>query len=352
MSQISQQLSDILRESQDRHREPCKNKIYFSDILTDVKRIDLFPKAVVPPRGIQSHFYQKLATTKHFDEANLVLVPHEWQDIRRNQEYLIHLRELSNGAPILIFNTGDVSPPVNLKNAIQIRTFLHPGESNQGKIVIPYPVLGRDFKIRDWNKTPRVGFMGQLPRISPGSLISRPKPSFRFPIKSSSYLNRRLSIAKLRKLGPEVNVDLVIRPAFTAHHKNKNLVAHSAEFQNQLFECDYILCPRGYGNTSIRFYESLSAGKTPILVESEGGMPELAEDQEWRNHILSVNFKSKWTEIILQDWMTLSKGDNYLNRQLSNRELFNSILDFESYMTHLFSDYIEDGENESGTEYS
>ena len=352
MSKISQLLSDSLRASLNRHSEPRKNLIYFSDSLTDVKRIDLFPKAVVPPRGIQSYFYQKLATAKHLDEANLILVPHEWQDIRRNWEYLKYLREISNGVPILIFNTGDVSPPVNLNNAIQIRTFLHPGESNQGKIVIPYPVLGRDFKIRDWNETPRVGFMGQLPKISPGSLISRPKPSIRFPIKSSSYLSRRLSIAKLRKLGPEVNIDLVIRPTFSAHHKNKNLVAHSEEFQNQLFECDYILCPRGYGNTSIRFYEVLSAGKTPILVESEGGLPELAEEQQWRNHILSVNLKSKWTEIILQDWKTLSKGDNYLNRQLSNRDLFKSLLDFDCYMKHLFSDYIEDGENESGAKDS
>jgi hypothetical protein len=340
MSKISQQLSDALRESMSPYREPGKNKIYISNFLADVKQIDLFPKAVVPPRGIQSYFYQKLATTRHFDEADLILVPHEWQDIRRNQEYLSHLREISNGAPILIFNTGDVSPPVSLKNAIQIRTFLHPGESHKGKIIIPYPVLSRDFKMRDWDRTPRVGFMGQIPRISPGSLISRPTPSIRFPIKSSSYLSRRMSVAKLRKIGPEVKVDLVIRPTFTAHHKNNNLVAHSEEFQNQFFECDYILCPRGFGNTSMRFYEALSAGKTPILVASGGGMPELNEEQEWRNHILSVDLRSNWREIILQDWKTLSKGDNYLNRQLSNRDFFNSVLDFESYMTHLFSDYI------------
>ena len=348
MSKISQQLSDILRESPGTARDSRQKKIYVSDSLTDVKRIDLFPKAVVPPRGIQSYFYQKLATTKHFEEANLILVPHEWQDIRKNREYLGYIKEISKEIPTLIFNTGDVSPPVSLKNITQIRTFLHPGESDQGKIVIPYPVLSREFKIREWDTIPKVGFMGQLPRISPGSLISRPKPSIRYPIKSSSYLSRRLALAKLRKLGPTVNVDLVIRPSFTAHHKNRNLISHSEEFQNQLFDCDYILCPRGYGNTSIRFYEALSAGKTPILVESEGGMPRLIEGREWGNHILSVDLKSKWQDIILQDWKTLSNGDSYLNRQLSNLDLFNSVIDFDSYMMHLFSDFIENGDNDSG----
>ncbi len=346
MSNISQLISSSLEETALSLKQLHSNKIYFSDFLTDVQKIDIFPKKLVPPRGVQSHFYQKLITTRNVKEAGLILVPHEWQDVRKNQEYLSYLSKISEEVPVLVFNTGDTSPPVRLKNTIQIRTFLHPGENRRGKIIIPYPALRRESKIREWNPIPRVGFMGQLPRISPGSIISRPMPSIRYPIKSSSYLSRRLSIAKLGKLGPNIEVDLKTRPTFTAHYKNKDLAKHSQEFQDQLFNCDYILCPRGFGNTSIRFYEALSAGNTPILVESGGGMPRLKDVQDWENHILLVDLKDCWTEIILQDWESLSQGENYAHRQRSNLDLFNSVLDFDCYMTQLFSQYIEDGESQ------
>ncbi len=342
VNQISKQLSDI-RQELAYTPGPNLRKIYFSEFLTNIKLVDIFPKEVAPPRGVQSSIYRQLLTTNHLAEASLILVPHEWQDIRHNWDYINMLQKISTRTPIVIFNTGDVSPPVNIKNAIQIRTFLHPGETSARKIIIPYPVLRREFKLREWSAIPRVGFMGHVPNLSPGSLVSRPRPSFRYPIKSSAFLSRRLSIKKLRNLVPELDVDLIVRPTFTALHKNKNLLAHSDEFQDQLFNCDYILCPRGYGNTSIRFYEALSAGRTPILVDSAGGMPRLNEGQNWRNHIVSVDLRENWTELILQDWDNLSKGKNYFTRQLSNLELFNSVLDFDSYMMQLFSDYAENG---------
>lgn len=343
VNQISNQIPDIVRELA---YTPGLNrkKIYVPELLPNVKPIDIFPKEVVPPRGVQSSIFKQLLTTNHLAEASLILVPHEWQDIRHNWDYIDMLQRNSARIPILIFNTGDKSPPVNIKNAIQIRTFLHPGESSMRKIIIPYPVLRREFKLREWNAIPKVGFMGHVPKLSPGSLVSRPRPSFRYPIKSSSYLSRRLSITKLQNLVPEIDVDLVVRSSFTALHKNKNLLAHSNDFQEQLFNCDYILCPRGYGNTSMRFYEALSAGKTPILVDSAGEMPRLNKGQDWRNHILSVDLRGKWAELILQDWGTLSKGKNYFTRQLSNLDLFNSVLDFDSYMAQLFSEYAKSGD--------
>ena len=343
MSKISTLISTQIAEIFGSSIEAQNKKIYMAKALDNVKLNDLFPKSVVPPQGVQSFFHQRIAVTNFLEEACLILVPHEWCDIQKNQEYLRYLRGISLHLPILIFNTGDMSPPVTLKNTIQIRTFLHPGEKNTRKILVPYPVNSRRFKLRDWNPIPRVGFMGQVPKLRPGSLISRPKPDIRYPLKSSVYLSRKLSIVRLRRLEPGISVDLVIRPRFTAIHKNYDLAEHSQEFQDQLFNCDYILCPRGFGNTSMRFYEALSAGNTPILVNTEGGLPELNEGQDWNNHILSVNLNEDWKNSILRDWQILSKGENYQIRQLSNLKMFNSLLSFDSYMKQLFLNFIEYG---------
>jgi hypothetical protein len=318
-----------------------QDRIYFSETLSDLSKVDIFPKDFVPPRGIQSDFYKRLRTATRLEEANLIVVPHEWQDIRNNGEYIQYLKKISKQIPILLFNTGDVSPPINLTNSIQVRTFLHPGENHNDKVIIPYPAKGREFRLRNWTKIPKVGFMGQVPRISPGSLISRPAPSLIHPIKSSVYLNRKIAVAKLGNLKLNIKTEVVIRPMFSAHQKNLNFSSHSVEFQDQLFNCDYILCPRGYGNTSIRFYETLSAGRTPILIESNGGLPELNTNRDWQDHIISAGLLENWSKLILRDWAFLSKNQNYSNRQLANADLFDSLLYFEKYMEKLFLGYIK-----------
>jgi hypothetical protein len=132
-----------------------------------------------------------------------------------------------------------------------------------------------------------------------------------------------------------------VRPSFSATYKNLKFNGQSAEFQAQLLNCDYILCPRGFGNTSIRFYETLSAGRTPILIDTDGGLPELLSGYVWEDHIITVGLFEKWTKLILRDWEKLSADDNYVKRQLSNVELFDSQLDFEKYMAILFSGYLE-----------
>jgi hypothetical protein len=317
------------------------HNVYFSATIDNLRKTDIFPKDFVPPRGIQSNFYKKLRSTTSLQEASIVVVPHEWYDIINNWEYVNYLNKLSDVLPIVIFNTGDVSPPVNITNSFEIRTFLHPGENPEGKVLIPYPTKRRKFKLRKWDKVPRIGFMGQIPKISPGSLVSRPNFSFLNPIKSSAYLNRKIGVTRLRNLDRKIETNVVVRPSFSAIYGNPNLNSQSAEFQAQLFSCDYILCPRGFGNTSIRFYETISAGRTPILIDTDGGLPQLLSGNVWENHIINVGLFENWTKLILKDWENLSVEDNYLKRQLSNLELFDSQLDFEKYMEILFSRYLE-----------
>lgn len=59
------------------------------------------------------------------------------------------------------------------------------------------------------------------------------------------------------------------------------------EYASNLLDGDYALSARGAGNFSLRFFEALSAGRVPLLVDSGGGLP-LAGRIDWSRHCVIV----------------------------------------------------------------
>jgi hypothetical protein len=241
----------------------------------------------------------------------------------------------------MLFNTGDISPKIKTKNTLEIRTFLHPWENSYQKIIIPYAVKARSFKLRSWKPKPTISFMGYVPKLTPGSLFGYNPKSLTYPISSSVYLNRKLGEIRLNIIKNKYEINFVKRNNFTAYHKNSDLKENLINFQNSLDNSDYILCPRGFGNTSMRFYESLSAGRTPILIDSKGALPVLDDNELWSKHIITVNILLNWVKLIEKDWSSLCEKSEYEQRQIKNYELFTRFLNYNSYLTNLFSKYIK-----------
>ncbi len=310
--------------------------IYFSQTIPGLQLIDIFPKDFVPPTGSQSSFYTKLRTAKTVDQSSIIVIPHEWSLIRDNIKYLSTLNSIRKDRVIVVFNSGDASPKVTLPRCLQIRTFLHPWENGHGKILIPYQVNPRQFSLRAWNPVPKIGFMGFIPKPSPGSVFTGSIKSLKHPVASSVYLTRKITFKKLEKLGNSFDIQAVARPYFTPLNKNANLSGDLNSFQEHLNQCDYILAPRGFGNTSMRFYEALSAGRTPILINTYGGVPMIGPVFDWKDHILQADIFSNWRTLIEKDWQYLSIDDNYSERQAKNKELFQKILNFDSFMEKIF----------------
>jgi hypothetical protein len=155
------------------------------------------------------------------------------------------------------------------------------------------------------------------------------------------YLNRKLGEIRLNIIKNKYEITFVKRNNFTAYHKNSDLKENLINFQNSLDNSDYILCPRGFGNTSMRFYESLSAGRTPILIDSKGALPVLDDNELWSKHIITVNILLNWVKLIEKDWSSLCEKSEYEQRQIKNYELFTRFLNYNSYLTTLFSKYIK-----------
>ena len=316
-------------------------KIYISKELSGVPKNELFPRTSSHPTLPDVNLISKLSLTSNIGDADYVLVPHAWRDIKNNNEYLVYLKDLSHQTPLLIVNSGDVSSKCTFENIIELRTFLHPWEKINRKIVLPYPVKEKDFLVRKWKPIPRISFMGYVPKLGPGSLFGENFQGLTKPIKSSVYINRKVSVAKLNKLSSKFDVQIQKRSAFTAYVSNPILNLHVSEFNIELTKSDYILCPRGSGNTSIRFYETLSSGATPILIDSGGINPEISDNDFWIKNIVNVKLFEKWSHYISKDWSFLSKGQNYEYRQVQNNTVFLNHLKFEVFLEKLFKRYLK-----------
>lgn len=315
--------------------------IYIAPEISELKKNFLFKSLNPFNFKPEINFIQRIRTTKAIEEADYVLVPHPWISILKNYEYLNYLKKLSEVVPLIIANTDDRSPRCNLSNTLQIRTFLHPKEKNFRKIIFPYPAKGIDARIRNWKPIPKVSFMGFIPRFSLGSLTSKSASFFKSPIKSSVYLNRKISQYKLRNLRGRFDINCVFRDQFTLLPENKQVEKHINEYRLNMSESDYIVCPRGFANTSIRFYEALSSGATPILINSGNQLPSLKENSFWEKNIIRCDLFSNWEDSISRDWEYLSIGSNYLLRQLENKKIFKEELNLESFALNTFRYYLK-----------
>ena len=85
-------------------------------------------------------------------------------------------------------------------------------------------------------------------------------------------------------------------------------------YQNQI-DSDLIVCVRGVGNFSLRFYETLAMGRVPIFIDTDSPLPDIG-DKNWHDYIIWVDSKDiKDAPEIARDWL--------LNRDLHEQQKMN-----------------------------
>jgi hypothetical protein len=94
------------------------------------------------------------------------------------------------------------------------------------------------------------------------------------------------------------------------------------EYYDNIASSDYVLCVRGAGNFSVRFYETLMMGKIPIFVNTDCLLP--FEDQiNWKKHVVWVEWKDrKKVAQIVSDFHKHLSNEDFIQLQLDNRKLW------------------------------
>ena len=153
--------------------------------------------------------------------------------------------------------------------------------------------LGGELHPRRKQKRPLVGFCGNpmagVPAPTIGARVrgvlgaGRPEPARELAGEHPRTLALR-ALARDERL----RADFVLRSGFWGHRGLADRARTRREYVQNMVESDYVLCARGVGNFSYRLYETLSAGRIPVFVDTDCVLP-LDFDIAWRDYCVWVD---------------------------------------------------------------
>lgn len=203
--------------------------------------------------------------------------------------------KVPNHANVIIFrNSGDIRKLP--KNHLGLPVFIEDPLLKIFKTVI--------ISERPYQKKPTIGFCGQA---NP-SLINASKEVSKTLLRnvisvlglsknpsqqllSTTYL--RASLLKKIKSSSHVSTNFIYRKKYRAgavEQEIRNLTTF--QFYENMRDSDYVLCVRGAGNFSVRFYETLAMGRIPVFVDTNCLLP-LSNKIDWKKHVVWVDYKDR-----------------------------------------------------------
>ena len=169
-----------------------------------------------------------------------------------------------------------------------------------------------------------------LPYIAPDQKYSNliPEESIGFCGRTQHGREKLLELIKKTN----IPTNFIIREGYWNHWADNDLklVNSRKEFNKNLTESKYQFCYRGHGNFSYRFYEVLSFGRIPILIDSDIQLP-FSKIINWDEYAIII----KENEILnLPDILKSKKFSTDKNRKLWE-DYFSPIGYFENFLNDI-----------------
>lgn len=244
-------------------------------------------------------------------ECDLIVFPELLQARKDTEKKLGEISKYyrAHRQQTLVFVLNDYEEKYHFfSNLIVARTSARAKDLRPNEVVLPYIWESPATAFRNSPRTalPRVGFCG---------LASRP----------------RKAIIKTFATSGAVQCDFIVRDQFWggAPH-NPKLVA---EYYANMERNQYILCNRGAGNFSIRFYQTLASGRIPVLVNTD--MPLPFDDRiPWRELIVFEKNENDCLARVLE----IHQAGEYLNMQNRCLETFARFFSWQNFFDRLAED--------------
>jgi hypothetical protein len=156
------------------------------------------------------------------------------------------------------------------------------------------------------------------------------------PIVPATVIRARA--LRLLSRHPAVNPHFVIRDRYT-ERRSRNLSTDIAKasqaFYSNIYETDYTLCVRGYGNWSYRFYETLACGRIPVLIDTDCVLP-YGSTIDWKKYCVWIDRSElgQMGEKIADFHFSLSPTA-FIELQIACRELWRERLTLDGFMAHI-----------------
>jgi hypothetical protein len=270
------------------------------------------------------------------DEARLVVHSHGYHGAPGADALAEQARHA--GLPCLFFDTSDDHTPASPPHGLVYRSPIFRSRMTAAERAMP-PICedlllyrGNQLQTRARGNTPVVGFCGYLlPRWKTALQGLRGQRD-----KAVGHRVRRAALGALSR-SDRVTTNFLVRDSYwggaVRHGKDPALVARvREEFVGNMFESDYILCARGAGNFSYRFYETLSAGRIPLLIDTDCALP-FSDRIDWRKHAVFVpEDRIGEAPRILAEFHDHLSERAFVDLQESNRRLWTESLNPLSFL--------------------
>ncbi len=154
---------------------------------------------------------------------------------------------------------------------------------------------------------------------------------------STSFL--RASVLKTLQKSEDVATNFIVRKKYRAGvTQNKDSHKTTFEFYENLKDSDYVVCVRGAGNFSVRFYEAMAMGRIPIFINTDCALP-LDNQIDWKKQVVWVEYKERDQvgQKVKQFHDSLSK-DDFIDLQIANRILWKEKLTLGGFFKMLLDE--------------
>lgn len=262
--------------------------------------------------------------------------------------------------PLIIDATSDSDVFLNIPNAHILRCGLYKSLKQSFETESPFwsnyrtkTALDALF-ISPKGKKPAVGFCGTtssigklsnlgkllIPTSIAKSVLAQGKLARKTDIRLREGMSlklREIAIAFLsgdRRLDSYFEVTNNYRSYYCKDTQNRILLENL--FIKNTSKCDYILCVRGTGNYSGRFYMALNAGRIPVVIDTDVVIP-----YEERLHLVKVPINSldRIGDIILEHFEKTTESE-LKEMKIQNREVFNQFLTPEKFFPNFIQNII------------
>ncbi|PSB09989.1 hypothetical protein C7B62_11245 [Pleurocapsa sp. CCALA 161] len=162
--------------------------------------------------------------------------------------------------------------------------------------------------------------------LSQGKLSRRVDPR----IIEGMSLQLRETVMKILAIDSRLEVCFDVtnnRQSYYVHNES-NKIALENLFITNTDKSDYVLCVRGGGNFSGRFYMALNAGRIPVVIDTDGVIP-----YEEQLHLIKVpvNSLNKLPEVIAEHFATTTEQE-LKEMKRENRLAYHQLLSPEKFL--------------------
>ncbi len=256
--------------------------------------------------------------------ADVVVCPHwYWPNTESTDRAIQAARQA--GLPCVFFQMSDISTPANPPYGVVYRTSIFADRRTPCERAMAGHaddmLANRHGQVPVSTKqdTPSLGFCGQFGNFWLYLLFALKRRG-----RNIEAMNLRRRIIKTLRGCDRITTHFILRGRWWggAIHKPDLQRRLRQEYLDNMLGTDYTLCVRGGGNYSYRFYETLSAGKIPLFVNTRCVLP--FEDRiDWRKHCVIVDEREiDRAGEILADFHASVSTDRFQAMQLANRQLW------------------------------